>query len=51
VAKQTAAQYPAVPDLFTIAYFDGWSAATPKYFGDEGLFTKALLDAQVAPAP
>jgi sulfate transport system substrate-binding protein len=49
VAKDTAAQYAAVPDLFTIEYFGGWSAATPKYFGDEGLFTKALLDAQVAP--
>jgi len=46
VAKATAAQYPAVEDLFTIDYFNGWKEATPKYFGDEGIFTKAIAEVQ-----
>ena len=43
VAEATAAQYPAIPDLFTIEYFGGWSKATPDYFGESGIFTQALL--------
>jgi len=46
VAKATAAQYPAVEDLFTIDYFNGWKEATPKYFGDDGIFTKAIAEVQ-----
>jgi sulfate/thiosulfate-binding protein len=46
VAKATAAQYPAVEDLFTIDYFNGWAEATPKYFGDDGIFTKAISEVQ-----
>ncbi len=46
VAKATEAQYPPVGDLFTIEYFDGWDAATPRFFGDDGIFTQALLELQ-----
>ncbi len=46
VAKATEAQYPPVEDLFTIEYFGGWSEATPKFFGDNGIFTQALLQIQ-----
>jgi len=46
VAKATAAQYPAIEDLFTIDYFNGWGEATPKYFGDDGIYTKAIAEVQ-----
>jgi sulfate/thiosulfate-binding protein len=46
VAKATAAQFPAVEDLFPIGYFGGWSEATPKYFGDDGVYTKAIAEVQ-----
>ena len=26
-------------DLFSIEYFGGWEAATPAYFGEQGLYT------------
>ncbi len=46
VAKATAAQYPPVQDLFTIDFFNGWAEATPKYFGDTGVYTKAIAEVQ-----
>lgn len=46
VARETAGQYPAVPDLFDITYFGGWAKATPDVFGDDGLFTQAINEAQ-----
>ena len=46
VAQSTAAQYPAVPDQFTIEFFGGWKEATPAYFGDDGIFTKAIAEVQ-----
>lgn len=46
VAKATAAQYPAVEDLFTIQQFGGWSEATPKFFGDDGVYSKAVSQVQ-----
>lgn len=46
VAQATAAQYPPVEDLFTVEYFGGWEAATPAIFGDDGVFSKALLEVQ-----
>jgi sulfate transport system substrate-binding protein len=46
VAQATAAQYPPVEDLFTIDYFGGWEAATPTIFGDDGVFTRALVEVQ-----
>lgn len=46
VAAATAAQYPALADQFTIEEFGGWAAATPQFFGEEGIFTKVVADAQ-----
>jgi sulfate/thiosulfate transport system substrate-binding protein len=47
VAEATAAQYPAVADLFTIdEQFGGWAEATPKYFSDTGIYTQAIIDVQ-----
>ncbi|MBP7691866.1 MAG: sulfate ABC transporter substrate-binding protein [Anaerolineales bacterium] len=46
VAQATAAQYPPVADLFTIEFFGGWSQATPQYFGEAGLYTQAIAQAQ-----
>jgi sulfate transport system substrate-binding protein len=46
VAKATAAQFPAIEDQFSIDYFGGWSEATPKYFGDDGIYTKAIAEVQ-----
>lgn len=46
VAKATEDQYPPVEDLFTIDYFGGWEAATPAFFGANGVFTQALLEVQ-----
>ncbi len=42
-----ASTYPAVPDLFTITdQFGGWAEATPKYFGDTGIYTQAITTVQ-----
>jgi sulfate transport system substrate-binding protein len=47
VAAATEDQYPAVPDLFTVGdQFKGWPEATPKYFGDDGIYTKAIIEVQ-----
>lgn len=47
VAAATEAQYPAVTDLFTIGdQFNGWAEATPKYFGDDGIYTQAIVEVQ-----
>lgn len=46
VAKATAERYPQVQDLFTIDYFGGWKEATPKFFGDNGLYTQAVGQVQ-----
>lgn len=47
VAESTSVQYPPVADLFTIEEFGGWAEATPKFFGDDGIATQAILEAQV----
>jgi sulfate transport system substrate-binding protein len=47
VTKATEAQYPPVTDLFTIGdQFGGWSEAGPKYVGDSGIYTQAIIDVQ-----
>lgn len=46
VADATADRYPPVEDLWTITYFEGWSKATPTYFGEDGVYTKAVADVQ-----
>jgi sulfate/thiosulfate-binding protein len=45
VARQTASQYPAVKDLFTIADFGGWEKVTPEFFGENGIYTQAVQQA------
>ncbi len=46
VAKATAAQYPAVSQLFDITYFGGWDKATPEFFSNDGLYTKTVAQVQ-----
>jgi sulfate/thiosulfate-binding protein len=47
VAAATAEQYPPLTDLFTIdEQFGGWAEAGPKYFGENGLYTQAIIDVQ-----
>jgi sulfate transport system substrate-binding protein len=46
VAKATAEQYPPIADLFTIDEFGGWKEATPKFFGDDGIFYKVFTQVQ-----
>lgn len=47
VAKATAADFPAVPDLFNVKdQFNGWKEAKPKYFGDTGIYIQAIAAAQ-----
>src|SRR5262245_13208179 len=42
VAQATSSRYPPLQDQFQISYFGGWKDATPKYFGDDGIYTKAI---------
>ncbi|MDT8304710.1 MAG: sulfate ABC transporter substrate-binding protein, partial [Anaerolineae bacterium] len=46
VAAATAANYPPLDDVFTIAYFDGWKAATATMFGDDGIYTQTIGQVQ-----
>ncbi len=46
VAQATAAQYPKMTDQFTIDYFGGWDAATPAFFGEQGLYTTTVAKVQ-----
>jgi sulfate transport system substrate-binding protein len=46
VARATADRYPPVADLFTIAYFGGWAEATPRFFGEGGLYTQVIGGAE-----
>jgi sulfate/thiosulfate transport system substrate-binding protein len=46
VAQATADTYPPIHDLFTIAHFGGWLEATPKHFGENGIFFQMLSQAQ-----
>lgn len=47
VAESTKVQFPPVSDLFAITeQFGGWGDAGPKYFGDDGIYTKAITEVQ-----
>ena len=46
VLKATADRYPAVKDLWKIDTFGGWKEVTPKFFGDNGIYTKAIAEVQ-----
>lgn len=42
VSAATTDTYPPIADLFTIDDFGGWKEATPKFFGEEGVFYKVF---------
>lgn len=47
VAAATSDLYPAVHDLFTVDnQFGGWQSATPRFFGDGGIYTLAIIEVQ-----
>lgn len=46
VAKATAAQYPALEDMFTIDFFGGWAKATPDFFGETGIYNQIINEVQ-----
>ena len=46
VAEATSANYPALEDQFSIDYFGGWKEATPTFFAEDGIFTKAVAQVQ-----
>lgn len=46
VAAATAADYPALTDLFTVAEFGGWAEATPTFFGEEGIYSQTVGQVQ-----
>ena len=46
VAKETAASYPPIGDLFTIDDFGGWNKATPKFFVEDGIFYQVFAQVQ-----
>jgi sulfate transport system substrate-binding protein len=47
VAQVHEAAYPPVEDLFTIEQFGSWAEATPKFFGENGIYTIAISQVQV----
>jgi sulfate/thiosulfate transport system substrate-binding protein len=46
VAEATAEDYPPLEDLFTIEDFGGWEKVTPEFFGDSGIYTRAIAEVQ-----
>ena len=46
VAAETAGRYPAVEDLFHVSDFGGWKQVTGQFFGDEGVYSKAIAQVQ-----
>lgn len=48
VAAAYEDQYPPVDDLFTVDYFSGWNAIMTDIFGEEGIYTRAILQVQGA---
>jgi sulfate/thiosulfate-binding protein len=46
VAKATAAQYPAVGDLFTVDEFGGWARIAGDFFADGGIYARAIAEVQ-----
>jgi sulfate/thiosulfate-binding protein len=37
-------RFPAIEDLFTIYDFGGWSTVTTEIFGEEGIYSRVILD-------
>jgi len=43
IAEASQALYPPVDDLFTIEYFGGWDQIAVDIFGEDGVYTQAIL--------
>jgi len=39
-------RFPPVEDIFTVAYFGGWDRIGGDFFGDDGIYTRAIAEAQ-----
>jgi sulfate transport system substrate-binding protein len=39
-------RFPPVDDIFTVDYFGGWDQIGGDFFGDDGLYTRAIAEAQ-----
>lgn len=50
VAAASAGQFAAVPDLFRIDDLGGWAAVTPRFFGEDGIYTKLIQEVQTEKA-
>lgn len=48
-AKEAAAQYPAVTDLWRIDYLGGWQQVAETLFGSSGVYTRSFEDLHRAP--
>jgi len=46
VVATTTELYPAVEDLFTVEFFGGWENIMVDIFGEEGVYTQAILQVQ-----
>ena len=46
VATATSEMYPPVPDLFTVDYFGGWANIMVDIFGENGVYSQAILQVQ-----
>ncbi len=49
VAKEAAAQYPAVADLWKIDYLGGWQPVAEKLFGPSGAYTRSFEELHATP--
>ncbi|MEA3327497.1 MAG: sulfate ABC transporter substrate-binding protein [Chloroflexota bacterium] len=47
VAAASESQYPAIEDLFTVQYFGGWEEIMENIFGEEGVYSRAILQVQI----
>lgn len=47
VAAASESQYPPIEDLFTVQYFGGWGEIMENIFGEEGMYTQAILQVQI----
>ena len=46
IAADFTQDYPPVEDLFTVDYFGGWDQIMSDIFGEEGVYTQAILQVQ-----
>ena len=46
VAEEACADYPPIEDLFTVETFGGWEQIMDDFFGEAGVYTRAILQVQ-----